>query len=328
MTDQIYPSVTFLRLSAEGAEVMSKPQYAVYCLGNFDGVHMAHRQLLIEGINEKMRRSEAVPDCLCGAFIFTNPSCDYFPPLVGKPKKHLTSFDAKLKLFASIGLDFVAVCDFEEIRELSPDDFLKALYNDCACRAIVCGYNYSFGRLARGTPEFIENYFADNEDFTLTVIPRIELDGYDVSSTNIRRLITEGGMTEANSLLGYRYFIDTEVVKGKQLGGKMGFPTANQRFLVDSVIPAHGVYATLCHTPKGVYPGVSNVGVRPTVDGDVADVNCETHIIGFEGDLYGRRIKVEFIQKLRDEKKFANADELFATVAKDAATAEEIFKNL
>jgi riboflavin kinase/FMN adenylyltransferase len=321
-----YPDVQFLRLCDGGVKSMKKPEYAVYCLGNFDGVHIAHKQLIYEGINQKKRRSEVSSTCLCGAFIFTSPSCDYFPPYVGKPKKHLTTFEEKLEIFASIGLDFVAVCDFEDVRELSPEDFLDLLHDGCACRAIVCGYNYSFGKFAKGNPDFIKEYYADDADFSLSVVSKVKLGDCDVSSTQIRRFLAEGNVRMANTLLGYRYALTADVIGGKQLGRRLGFPTANQLFDRDSVIPESGVYATVCHTPDGIFPGVSNVGVRPTVDGQ--DINCETYIIGFEGDLYSKRIKVEFVEKLREEKKFASIDELSAAIAKNAEQAQKIFESL
>ncbi|MBE6693474.1 MAG: riboflavin biosynthesis protein RibF [Ruminococcaceae bacterium] len=327
MTDTRFPKISFVRLENSTFTQVDKPTAAVYCLGNFDGVHIAHKRLIKEGINEKKRRSDAHSECLCGAFIFRSPSCDYFPPFEGQKKLHLTTLEDKLKMFCEAGLDFVAVCDFEDVRELSPADFLRLLYDGCACRGIVCGYNYSFGKFAKGTPDFIGEYFSDCKDFTLTVVPKISLGGVDVSSTSIRALIAEGNVQTANRLLGYRYFIDAPVVDGKHLGRSLGFPTANQNFRDDAVIPRCGVYATLCRTDKGSFPAVSNVGVRPTVDGD-GIVNCETYVIGFSGDLYGESVRVEFIERLRDEIKFSDIHELKLAISRDTVRAQEIFKKV
>lgn len=326
-TDYRDVNISFLSLRRFPYESMEKPSSAIYCLGNFDGVHTAHRRLISEGLEQKKRRSDALNgECLCGAFIFRSPSCDYFPPFVGEKKLHLTTLDQKLSHFAQAGLDFVAICEFDDVRELSPSDFLRLLRDGCGACGLVCGYNYAFGQLAKGTPQFIKDTLSEDE-VTVSVVPRVTLEGYDVSSTNIRSLILSGDLERANSLLGYRYFLESTVSCGKRLGRRLGFPTANQVFPEDAVIPSHGVYATVCHTPSGSFPAVSNVGVRPTVDGE-GQVNCETYILGFSGDLYGISVRVEFIKKLRDEKKFSDTDELRRAIETDATYAAEIFKNL
>ena len=120
--------------------------------------------------------------------------------------------------------------------------------------------------------------------------------------------------------IGRPYTLQTPVVHGKQLGRSWGLPTANQYFRPESLIPAHGVYAVLCHTPDGIYPGVANVGSRPTVD-QAAPVNCETHIIGYDKDLYGYPLKIEFLSRLREEVKFSSADALRAAIQKDIENA-------
>ena len=152
------------------------------------------------------------------------------------------------------------------------------------------------------------------------VQPEMSLNGMTVSSSRIRAALEQGDTEMAEKMLGRPYSLDTNVVHGKRLGRTLGFPTANQYFPAERAIPSRGVYAVLCHTPYGVFPGVSNVGIRPTTDSH-GRVNCETHIIGMSGDLYGRRIRVEFLSKLRDEQKFNGVDELVEAIRRDAVNA-------
>ena len=139
-------------------------------------------------------------------------------------------------------------------------------------------------------------------------------------SSRIRACLQAGDMETAARLLGRPYFLQSRVVHGKSLGHTWGFPTANQTFPDDRLIPAHGVYAVRCHTPQGIFPGVANVGLRPTVE-HPGRVNCETHIIGFDGNLYGQPIKVEFLKFIRPEQKFDSVEALTAAIRQDTQTA-------
>ena len=307
-------------------EIAGKPQATVYCLGNFDGIHIAHAELIRAGLNIKARQEEAGSSpLLCGAFVFYKPSWDYFLSDGKELGRNLSSLEEKLDIFSSLGLDTVALCAFEDIKDMSSEDFLDLLYRDCECRGIVCGYNYRFGKGASGDPELIKKHFDGMDDVTVTVIPEIIKNGMSVSSSRIRELIKEGNVSDAALLLGRYYSLNSEVVHGKALGKTLGFPTANQFFQANKLIPKSGVYISRCHTPFGVYAGVSNIGSRPTVD-NTERINCETHIIGFSEDLYGCRLTVEFICRLRDEQKFSDIDALKAAVLRDIDTARSYFE--
>ncbi len=315
------------------ARMEAPPEAIVMCLGNFDGVHTAHAALLRRGL---ALRDEKLPGCLCGVFTFFHPSSDYShlkaraeqhtedSLVLRKPaqQRHLTTLKEKIRLFKEQGMEFVCLCDFNQIRTLPAQDFLSFLSHDLMVRGAVCGFNYQFGMGGRGTSELLKTHFDRPEaGFFYSIAPPYRIDGETVSSTRIRKLLSEGQAATAAKHLGHPYTLERKVVAGKRLGRKLGFPTANQHFLPESLIPAHGVYAVRCHTPLGIFPGVANVGSHPTVDKHAA-VNCETYIIGPSQDLYGYRMRVEFLYRLRDEQKFDSVESLTQAIARDAAAAE------
>ena len=318
--------LTFLDLRGTAPCRMTQPPAeAVVCLGNFDGVHRAHRVLVRETVAMAREISDQEGTHVSpGAFFFIRPTLDYkknptgFTPV--QVRGHLTTLRDKLLLFAQMGLEFACVCNFPDIRDLSPEDFISLLRNDCNCVGVTCGFNYFFGKGAAGNISHLREQFGWNRVF---VQPEMTLDGMTVSSSRIRTCLEQGDTETAEQLLGRPYSLDTNVVHGKRLGRTLGFPTANQYFPAERAIPSRGVYAVLCHTPYGTFPGVSNVGIRPTTDSH-GRVNCETHIIGMKGDLYGRRIRVEFLSKLRNEQKFNGVEELVEAIRKDAADADAV----
>lgn len=294
------------------------PRRSVMCLGNFDGVHRAHSVLLAEGRQLARELSARERKTQAGVFCFFRPTVDFvFTPEGVTPVRvrgHLTTLRDKLRIFGERGLDFACLCDFPDVRDLSPQDFISLLKRACGCVGVVCGFNHYFGRGAQGNVYHLREAFDSGHMF---IQPEMKVDGVTVSSSRIRTCLKEGDAEAAERLLGRPYSLETAVVHGKALGHLLGFPTANQFFPAERAIPETGVYATLCHTPYGLYPGVSNIGSHPTVD-DFARVNCETYIIGMRGDLYGKRIKVEFLTKLRDEKKFDSLESLVAAIKRDS----------
>ena len=314
------PRLVCLDLRDGGVRPLSDiPAPAVLCLGNFDGVHLAHAALLRRGleltqaVNAASR--EASP-ALCGVFCFFRPSGDYFLP-ADAHHTHLTTLTERMEALRKNGADLLWLCDFPSIRGLSAGDFLHLLREKCRCIGAVCGYNYRFGTGAAGMPDHLKDYFGADR---VSVLPALEIDGLPVSSSRIRACLSAGDMETATKLLGHPYALESRVLHGKSLGHTWGFPTANQNFPADRLIPAHGVYAVICHTPDGVYPGVANIGLRPTVEAPTR-VNCETHIIGFSGNLYGQTIRVEFCKFLRPEQKFDSVEALKASIRHDTEAA-------
>lgn len=323
--------LVFLDLRTTPPRPMDAPasSASIYCLGNFDGVHLAHQAILREGVRASRER---LAGSLCGVFCFFRPSADFRPaPTVPAPSAlqpegtHLTTLREKLSLCAGLGVDFACLCDFRQIRSLSPAAFCDLLVHHCGCRGVVCGFNYRFGAGGNGTPEDLRAVF-DAPGFSgVTVWPEMTVDGLTVSSSHIRQALIAGDMDTVTRLLGHPYALESRVVHGKHLGHTLGFPTANQFFPAERLIPAHGVYAALAHTEQGVFPAVSNIGVRPTVDGGTLPrVNCETYLIGFDGDLYGQTVRVEFLSHLRGEERFDSLEALRAAISADANTACEV----
>lgn len=332
------PSPVFLDLRGGSIRRMEQPsEPLVLCLGNFDGVHLAHASLLRQGLT---LRNERLPEGLCGVFTFFRPSFDYLQstkslagdsdaaraqqkavPRRQAPHRHLTTLKEKLRCFAELGMDFVCLCDFEKIRALSPQQFLEFLSGDLGARGAVCGFNFHFGLGGQGNAELLSRFF-DNpqKGYFCAVAPEFRLDGDTVSASRIRELLMTGQTETAVKHLGRPYALEATVVHGKQLGRSLGFPTANQLFPLQSIIPAHGVYAVLCYTPLGMFPGVANVGSHPTVDRHGA-VNCETYILCPPQDLYGYRLRVEFLCRLREEKKFDSIEALTRAIAEDTERA-------
>lgn len=295
----------------------------VLALGNFDGVHIAHRQLLMRAI--EMKNKISAP--MAGAWSFReNP----LAALTGNPPPFIQSAERKAEIMLDAGMDFVILCDFAYFKDMPPEDFITShLAKELGCVGVVCGFNFNFGKFGKGKPYMLREYFGES---AFDEVPEYKLDGVTVSSTAIRGLIASGNVSDAARYLGRYFYINTPVVSGKQLGRRISFPTANQYFTDGRVTPARGIYATRCTTFDGKeYIGVTNVGVRPTIDDNIDNhqrVNAETHILDFNSDIYGQKLKVEFIEYLRDERKYSSLDELKAAISEDALRARKIVECL
>lgn len=287
------------------------PQLTVLCLGNFDGVHVAHRALMHQA---KMLRAHRFSDAACGVFCFDPPSSDYFTDAPA----HLSTREQRLARFREAGMEFAMLASFDELRALPPEEFVSTvLRQSCHCVAAVCGFNYRFGHRGAGTPERLRELLGN-----VIVQPEYTADGTTVSSSRIRALLRDGKPQDAAKLLLHPYTLCATVLHGKGLGHTWGFPTVNQRFEENALIPRHGVYVTECTLPDGRrVRGVSNVGSHPTVDRQ-AEVNCETHLIDFAGDLYDQKLSVAFLHFIRPEKKFSSAAELREQIALDLSVAK------
>jgi riboflavin kinase/FMN adenylyltransferase len=188
----------------------------------------------------------------------------------------------------------------------------------------VCGFNFSFGRKAEGNCETLKKYFEEN-GLQVTVMPPLSIGGDIVSSSLIRAKIESGNIEDAEKLLGHPFSIFLPVTQGQQLGRKIGIPTINQLFPENSAVPRFGVYACRCHIDGETHLGIANVGVRPTIIEKKKVIGCETHILDYSGDLYGKKIRVDFCKFIREEKKFASLDELVTEINKNIAQIREYF---
>lgn len=283
----------------------------VIALGFFDGVHLGHASLL------EMAKRRAAETGLSPAVM----SFDLHPDtLVAGTNVPLINslFDRREILRRCYGIDDVLLVHFDETMMHMPwDAFVEQLLVErYGAKHLVCGYDFRFGDKGEGDPERLREKCREL-GIGCDVLPRFTLDGITVSSTYIRGLLERGEMEEAARFLGHPHCISGEVVHGRQLGRTMGIPTANL-LIGDHVLePAYGVYATKVILPDGTEkPAVTNVGVRPTVD-DSQKVTVEPWILDFEGDLYGKHIRVDFYHRLRGEQKFSGLEEL----------RQEIFRN-
>lgn len=294
-------------LDPRTAQACGMPEETVLCLGNFDGVHRGHQALIRAA---RKMRDERFPNAVLGVFCFDGLSSDW---LSADPPGHLASGEERLARFAEAGAELAVIADFPLLREVAPTEFAeRILIGDCRCVAAACGFNHRFGRRGEGTPELLRRLLNGN----LLLQAAVTEGGEPISSTRIRRLLKDGRPDAAAELLGHPYQLTAPVEHGAQLGRTMGFPTVNQRFAPLALIPREGVYRTLCTVDGADYAGVTDVGTRPTVDG-AHEVRCETHLLDFAGDLYGKTVRVAFLRYLREERKFETVEALRGQILRD-----------
>ncbi|MBE6602205.1 MAG: riboflavin biosynthesis protein RibF [Ruminococcaceae bacterium] len=292
------------------------PSASVICLGNFDGVHLAHRALFHRAI---ALQKSTFPSAKVSAFCFREPS---WVTLSGNDAIRLSTLEEKIALFRSIGCEYLFLCDFASVRNLSPEQFaVDILKNHCHCVAAVCGFNYRFGKHGKGDASLLGSLL----DSPVDVQEEILFEGNTVSSTYIRKLLSQGDVKTANTLLCEPYSITAEVVQGKALGRTIGFPTLNQRLPSYKMAPRNGVYLTSCEIDGVRYGAITNIGVHPTVDSQ-AQKNCETHLFDTEINAYGKTATVRFLAFLRPEQKFDSLELLCQQMQADLSLAKNLFR--
>ena len=295
------------------------PSASVLCLGNFDGVHRGHLALIqsVKKTKETMTRQNK--DVSSGICFFRCPPHAFFSPSI---PPQLTTYEQKLSLFAEAGLDYAFVIDFEEIGEFSPKEFVEKILKDqFHCVFAICGFNFRFGKGAQGNPTILKDLMNGQAE----VIPPVNVENQVVSSTSIRALIESGEVNKIPDLLGRPFSIAAVVIHGKALGRTIGVPTINQTIPENIAVPKHGIYISAAIIDGKRHASVSNIGIRPSIN-DGSHINCETHILNFEGDLYGKVVKVEFYKRLRGEKKFDTIDALQAQIQQDILKTQEFYK--
>lgn len=297
-----------------GREIAATNSPLACAIGNFDGVHIGHRKL-IEAAVDYCRTHSGTK---CAVFTFESNTS-------GAP--FIVSHEEKLKIFAECGAETAVTVPFDEVRDMSCEVFVsEVLVGKLNVACAFCGFNFRFGKMGAGNGETLASLMSANGR-SAAIMPPVNLGGEPVSSTRIRAALAEGDMALANSLLGRNFGFVSEVLHGKALGATLGFPTANQRIAHGAAVPRHGVYASLCIIDGKKYPAVSNIGVRPSTDSH-GEANCETNIIGFSGNLYGREIAVYPLAFIRPERRFSDTAELTAEVMGNRAQAEEMLKKM
>ena len=288
---------------------------SVAALGIFDGVHLGHAALISRAVEERDRmRAEGIPAVAVVWSLFENP----------KFVSSITDLDEKLNIFSSLGIDYAVIEHFDDIKDLSPEEFIdRTLIGKLDCRHAICGFNYRFGFRGAGDSDLLDSRLKSQGADT-TVLPPVICGGSIVSSSRIRLLIENGDTEEAAELLGRPFSINFPVVRGKQLGRTIGIPTINQNFPDGHIIPKHGIYSSSVEIDGNTFMGVTNVGSRPTFERE-GRVNSETHILCYNGILYGKNVKISFYKRIRDELRFPSADELRAQVAQDIKSTRHYF---
>ena len=292
----------------------------VIALGFFDGVHLGHGTLL-NRVTQVARERGAIP----AAVTFdTHPD----QLVVGSPVPLINSSADRAELMRQeYGIQEVIVAHFDDRMMKMPwEDFVtEYLVKEHGAVHLVAGHDFHFGYMGRGNPERLKEKCAEL-GIGCDIMEKVERDGITVSSTYIRTLIRQGEMERAAEFLGHPHLLTDTVRHGKRLGSQLGFPTINLTFAPGVIVPEYGVYAARVTLPNGEsFPAVTNVGVRPTVDRD-GGVTVESYLLGFSGDLYGQRVRVEFFYRLRGEKKFSDLEELRREVRHNAQQTLEYFR--
>ncbi|MBR5437723.1 MAG: bifunctional riboflavin kinase/FAD synthetase [Clostridia bacterium] len=292
-----------------------KTKGTAVALGYFDGIHIGHQAVLNKTL-EKAKEENLTP----AVMLF-----DIHPRklLTGNVPPMLLSEERKRVLLKNMGFEIVDF-DFHSSMNFTPSQFEeKILLGKLNAKVVVCGYDYHYGKGGKGSAGTLKEALSEKGVEVYSLSP-VYLDEHTVSSTEIRRLISEGEIEKANAMLGGFFTYDFIVEKGDGIGHKLGFPTINQFFPEDFIVPKYGVYASKVRIDGECYASVTNIGTRPTVSGE--SMRSETCIFDFEGNLYGKKVEVSLMKFLREEKKFTCLEELQDAINKDIIKSRKIYK--
>lgn len=293
----------------------------VVALGFFDGVHIGHGELLRQVV-KKSRELSMIPSVLTYS---AHPS----EILAKEAVKLINTTEERCGIIRELyGIEDITVKEFtKEYASLSCECFVdEVLVGELSAGHVVAGFDFRFGKGGKGDSDTLR-LLCESRGIGCDIVDKVEVDGDVVSSTGIRELIRSGDVESAARLLGHYHCIVSEVKHGASLGKKIGFPTINQELSEKLCLPKFGVYAACVEIDGKRYPGVTNIGIRPTV-AEGAAPRAETHIIGFGEDVYGKTVKTELVKFLREEVKFSSLEELKAQISRDKELAKnEIAQN-
>lgn len=288
----------------------------VLSLGKFDGIHRGHERLL-EYFAEKKHEG------LAGAiFTFDIPPRRNVQHIEAKV---LTTNEEKMHIFEQLGIDYLVECPFTpEIMCMEAEDFIAKIVRQLHVKCMVVGEDFHFGYNRRGDYRMLKAY-AGQYGYEVIVVKKIREDERDISSTFVREEIAKGNIEKANHLLGYRYFVTSVVKHGNRIGRTIGIPTINQIPPEEKLLPPNGVYVTEVCIDEHRYRGITNVGCKPTIEGK-NPIGVETHLLDFKEDVYDRLVTVEFISRVREERRFASVEELKEQMQNDIAFRRVYFE--
>lgn len=283
-------------------------------LGSFDGLHIGH-QILLHQL-KLLKHSTA---CYTMVYTFLDNPLRLLAP--EKPQRKITTISEKTFKFNELEIDYLLLNQFDkELASMDPEDFIRdMLIKNYNVEYIVVGYDFSFGFQGRGDTNLLEE-IGSRLGFKLIVVPPVSLGDNIISSSLIRQLIEDGNMEKVSMYLGCPYSISGQIIHGFARGKELGFPTANINFHKGKTIPKYGIYLTKVKKDGVYYWGLTNVGTNPTFN--KKGLFVETHILDFNDDIYGSRLKIEFLKRIRSEKKFSSIEELKSQIAKDVQWAK------
>lgn len=280
---------------------IQKIDKSVITIGKFDGIHKGHEVLIKKAVNySKQEKLTSI------VFTFKNSPISYLSNIV---TREIITETEKMNKLESLGVDIVIDIPFDKnMAEILAQDFVKEiLVNKLGAKKLIIGHDFVFAKNRQGTPSVLK-ILGKKYGFDVEVINPVIINNIRVSSTYVKDLIYAGRVDEIENYLGRNYTIEGMVIHAKQVGRTLGFPTANIQLQENMIIPKRGIYATKVYIEKEVYIGATNIGYNPTVNGE--KISVETNILKFDKDIYGKTIKLEFLERIRDEKKFKDLNEL------------------
>lgn len=288
-------------------------------LGKFDGLHRGH-ELLMQTVLECKEKYQVASV----AFTFDIPPRSKVEEIVASV---LTTNDEKQYIFEKQGIDYLIECPFTtEVMSMEPKEFIQWIATSLNMKFVVVGDDFRFGHKRAGDYHTLQEY-EEAYGYKTIVLEKLKDSNRDISSTYVREKIADGNIRKANELLGYRYFIKSEILHGKKLGRTIGIPTINMILPKHKLLPPNGVYVTEVLVDGITYMGVTNVGCKPTVSEEHI-VGVETYIDDFERDVYGEKIVVSFLEFIRPEMKFGSIEELKSQMESDIRVARRYYKNV
>ncbi len=292
-------------------------QSSVLTVGSFDGVHLGHQALVRAVVGEA--RQSGIPSVVL--------TFQPHPALVlrgARPAFYLTTPEERAAILLGMGVDYVVTQPFDEaLSRVSADDFLDRLKDTLHPCSIWVGGNFALGHQRQGDVPFLKQA-GERRGFRLNVHPPVTVDGEPVSSTRVREALGAGDVMRAARYLGRPFVVAGMVVAGAARGKRLSMPTANLQLGEEKACPGSGVYACFARVQGRSWKAVTNIGVRPTFEDDARPRVVEAHLLDFEGDLYGEEMKVAFIERLRDERRFANAQLLTEQIQLDIFRARSL----
>jgi len=287
----------------------------VLTIGVFDGVHAGHRYLLKE-----LQQRAAERKLLSGVITFSPHPQSVLHPHNQLP--WLSSLEDRVGTLQELGINIVTVLTFTpKLAQLSAREFISLVKKHLRMQGILVGPDFALGQGREGNINLLRALGREMK-FSVEVIPPFTINGEVVSSTLIRQALVQGDMRKVERLMGRYFYLGGEVITSDKRGRVLGFPTANLDIRPQQALPGNGIYATIAQVDGKQFPSATNVGIRPTFG--EGEKRVETHLLNYKGELYGKDIKIEFVQKLRDEQRFPSSEELKAQIEKDVREVEAI----